>query len=87
MNRVENIVTKGEIVWYDQFGFCHNVFKRCLLQMRQNVSAGGDKPTNFQWFKSLGVTDLFTVIYGTSAGKHFVIFVNCSTNNYNLFIL
>ena len=33
---VENIVGKEEIARHEQFFFCHNVFKNCLLLMRQN---------------------------------------------------
>ena len=33
---IENIVGKGEIACYEQFPLYHNVFKRCLLLMRQN---------------------------------------------------
>ena len=33
---VENIMGKGEIACYEQFLFYHNVFKSCLVLMRQN---------------------------------------------------
>ena len=33
---LENIVGKGEIARYEQFSFSHNVFKSCLVLMRQN---------------------------------------------------
>ena len=38
-DRVENIMgKKKEIAHYEQFLLSHNVFKSCLLLMRQNVS-------------------------------------------------
>ena len=33
---VENIVEKGEIARYKNFSLSHDVFKSCLLLMRQN---------------------------------------------------
>ena len=44
---VENIVGKGEIACYEQllitsnFSISHNVFKSCLLLMRQNECFNG----------------------------------------------
>ena len=35
LNRFENNMAKGEIIHYEQFFNCNNVFKNRLLQMRQ----------------------------------------------------
>ena len=42
LDRVENIVGKGEIACTSNFSFSHNVFKRLLSQMRQTVSLCGN---------------------------------------------
>ena len=42
IDRVENIVGKGEIAGTSNFSFSHNVFKRLLSQTRQKVSLCGN---------------------------------------------
>ena len=55
LDRVENIVGKGEIVCTSNFSFSHNVFKRLLSQTHQKVSLCGNVlmlfPTVFQLYR------------------------------------
>ena len=41
VERVENIVEKGENAGYQYFSFSHNVFKRLLSQSRENPGLFG----------------------------------------------
>ena len=85
-DRVENIVGKGEIAYYEQFLLSHNVFKSCQFLMRQNeyLWSNGlncclqnilifDEST----FLSFGRVKSF-IAKGENAGKkHFLYFPQC----------
>ena len=45
---VENIVGRGEIARYEQILLSHNVFKSCLLLMRQNEYLWGKALTTLR---------------------------------------
>ena len=47
IDRVENIVGKGEIACTSSFSFSQNVFKRLLSQMLQKVSLCGNRLKEF----------------------------------------
>ena len=46
VDRVENIMRKGENAGYQYFSFSHNVLKRLLSQTRQKVSLSGNGLVN-----------------------------------------
>ena len=71
---VENIVGKGEIARYEQFLLSHNVFKSCLLLIRQN---------EYLWSKGIRLK-AYELFEDSDADLSWLLFLKKSTSGMEL---